>query len=87
MSTARNPRRLAALPVLLALLAVACGGGPDPGRPIESLELIDFTPSAMFVQLSLQLGRPYLLELPIGVNGDQQELKLEDSNERFVMAI
>jgi hypothetical protein len=69
-----------------ALLAASCGGSSDRGRPIASLELLDFTVPGMFRQVSLQLGRPYLLELP-AEDGDttQRDLKLEDSDERAVM--
>ncbi len=82
----RTPRHTAAaLVAVSALLAVSCGGGADRGRPIESLELIDFTVAGMFKQLSAQLGRAYVLELAPEGGGTQSDLRLEDTDERAVL--
>lgn len=78
-------RLLPALLTALALLAAGCGSGPDPGRPVESLELVDLTAPGMFLQVARQLGEPNVLELPPIPIAERHDLEMSDTTEREVL--
>lgn len=64
--------------LLAASILPAAACAPGPARPVAKIDLVDYTPPAMFRELARGVGVPFVMELPDEAAHDRSDLSMED---------